>query len=84
MKRDYVQYIMVINTANTERLPREQRKVREEVNNIVNDAKSRFERVLGLASPSPEPEAPLQSQPAEQSQETEPTNEDTKPGGKFC
>ena len=56
MKRDYLQHVTGINSASEERLPREQRKMRKDVLDIVNSAMLRFERVVGLASPSPEPD----------------------------
>lgn len=57
LKRDYIQQVTGVSAAQTERLPREQRRMRKDVQDLVNGAAKRFERVLGLASPSPEPES---------------------------
>ncbi|KAK5950264.1 hypothetical protein OHC33_008733 [Knufia fluminis] len=57
MKRDYTQLVTGVRS-NAERLPRDQRIMRKEVLDLVNGSKLRFERVVGLASPSPEPEVP--------------------------
>lgn len=64
LKRDYLQQVTGVSVAQAERLPREQRKMRKEVQDLVHGATVRFERVLGLASPSPEPEeAPANTAP---------------------
>jgi len=60
MKRNYTQLVIAVR-GNAERLPREQRMMRKEVLDVVNGAKSIFERVVGLASPSPEPELRAES-----------------------
>lgn len=56
MKRDYIQLVTGINAANEERLPREQRKMRKEVLDVIEGARLAFDRVVGLAPPSPPPE----------------------------
>jgi len=58
MRRDYTQLVTGV-ASNAERLSRDQRMMRKDVLDLVNDAKLRFERVVGLASPSPEPEVPV-------------------------
>lgn len=60
MKRDYTLLVTGV-TSHAERLSRDQRMMRKDVLDLVNGAKMRFERVVGLASPSPEPEAPVAS-----------------------
>lgn len=72
MKRDYTQLVTGISNANEEHLTRDQRKMRKEALDIVEGARLRFERVVGLASPSPAPTpAPEETQPEDANPQSE-------------